>query len=168
MPVRGYFSVGRFNRRFDIGHLVRELRGEDEVLVAGAVGIELDACRTGVEPIPNRAERIMVEGIHGRGLIALVRRPAVPALPHRRGAIPHGKQPRGVGIREEQLPREVRAADLRQHRAEESGAGKARRQMAILGNIIRQPLRDGGADIFRRKVEPQCKDIRSLRVARAR
>src|SRR6185369_3082917 len=54
---------------------------DDDVLVAGAIGIDVDAGDVAVEPVGDGTEGVVVEGVHPWVLEPALLGPAVPALP---------------------------------------------------------------------------------------
>ena len=90
----------------------------------------------------------MVKGIHPDALETLLRRPAVPALPHGRRAELHLVQPRGIGVLEQQPVGDVVAAGGLQPRQQPRRADEAGREVPVLG-------RDLG-DKFIRRLRLHC------------
>src|SRR5690606_38430994 len=73
---------------------------EQDVPVRRPRRVDVDAGDVAVEPLRDRAERVVVERVHLGRLEASLLGPAVPSLPDRRGAVGDAVAPGRVGLLE--------------------------------------------------------------------
>ncbi len=87
------------------------------MLISGINRVRSYAGDTFVHPLPDRAVGIVVEGVHARVAESILAAVAVPALPHRGGALVDGEEPRRISFLETTACRPVRSAPSGQARA---------------------------------------------------
>ena len=120
-----------------------------------------------VHPLPDRAIGVMIERIHGRIAKPVFMAVTVPAFPHRRRPLVDRVQPRRVGFLEQQRVHEVDFAVPAQYRCQQGCAQKSCAQVIIRRSDGLQQMRYGLVDqVFGNQVEPQCKQVASLRLSR--
>src|ERR1051325_7780570 len=125
---------------FGRSKLVVHFRSDDDLFVGRAFG--LDAADVAEDPLIDRAEGIMGEGIHAGILETLFGGPAVPTFPDAGGALLDRKAPGGESIVVQQPIGEVGAANLREGEHQIFGADKTGGEMIIaLFDALDQVLR---------------------------
>src|SRR5215218_8048271 len=108
------------------------MRTYDDAVVARRLWVQVYPCHVAVEPLAHGAKRVVVEGVHVRGLVAVLFRPAVPALPDRGGSVAYCVTPGGIGLVVEQAVSNVGVPGLRQHRAQVAHPNEPGREVPVL------------------------------------
>ena len=160
-------AVLRLVRRLDFSETPVGQRRQLEAVVEAAVGTGADPCGRAEEPVGKRSVGVVVEAVHVDRSEPLLLRVAVPALPHRRGALVHRKEPARILVLEQQRIRGVGTVGVVGKRVEDlRRPEEARLQASAVVFDVLQERRDGG--VLRRAVvkpQPQREDDRRLQVA---
>lgn len=137
-----------------------------QVAVAGGVRALAESGDPAVEPFADRAERVVVEGVHGRRLEAALGGPAVPALPHGGGAVAQGEEPGGVVRTAQQRVYEVGPAVRVQDGGGEGDAEEAGGEGGSgLFDQFGEAAGGGGREVGGEECEGECDEVAGLGVA---
>ena len=140
--------------------------GDEDVLVGGAPGVDPDAGHVLVQPLSDRAERVVVEGVHQRGLEAVLLRPAVPALPDRGRAVADRVAPRREALVEQEAVGDVGVAGVGEDGAEQRDADEAGGEMAVVAlDVGDQAFGRLAAQVRWEQIHVQRQQVHRLRVA---
>lgn len=166
-PTGGYGAVGGAEGGFGPCQAALYDGADDDALVAGRAGT--DAADRVVEVLADRAEGVVVEGVHAHVAEAAVWSPGVPALPHGGGTQSHLVEPGGVGLGEQELVGDVVATGGVQTRQQAGGADEAGGQMVVEAVDLLDVLFGGqfdGGGIVRQQAHREGEGVAGLAATR--